>query len=135
MQYQLWKKVTARARERVEDTVCSIVHNVVSRDVTSEIHTRKSLSFLCDTLLGLRRVIHSNNNNNIFFVRTHGHNAVGLACHVVLTETKEKQASSFVRKEEKGQTPKKGRGIYLGAVDREEAARPKNDLGIMTGQG
>ncbi len=51
-----WKRrggsqVTARdERERVEDTVhvCSIVHNVVSRDVTSEIHTLKSQSFLCD---------------------------------------------------------------------------------------
>ena len=37
-------------RERVKDAVCSIVHNVVSRDVTSKIHTRKSQSFLCDTL-------------------------------------------------------------------------------------
>ena len=38
----------ARKREGVEDTVCSIVHNVVSHDVTSEIQTRKSQSFLCD---------------------------------------------------------------------------------------
>ncbi len=36
-------QVTARARkEREEDTVCSVVHNIFSRDVISEIHTRKT---------------------------------------------------------------------------------------------
>ncbi len=29
----------AREKEREEDTVCSIVHNIFSRDVISEIHT------------------------------------------------------------------------------------------------
>ncbi len=33
-------QVTARARE--EDTVCSVVHNIFSRDVISEIHTRET---------------------------------------------------------------------------------------------
>ncbi len=35
-------QVTARAREREreEDTVCSVVHIIFSRDVISEIHTR-----------------------------------------------------------------------------------------------
>ncbi len=35
-------------REGVEYNVCSIVHNVISHDVTSKIHTRKSQSFLFD---------------------------------------------------------------------------------------
>ncbi len=37
-----------RKRERAEDTVCSFVHNIVSRDVTLEIHTCKSQTSLCD---------------------------------------------------------------------------------------
>ncbi len=32
----------AREKEREEDTVCSIVHNIFSRDVISEIHTRET---------------------------------------------------------------------------------------------
>ena len=32
----------AREKEREEDTVCSVVHNIVSRDVISEIHTRET---------------------------------------------------------------------------------------------
>ncbi len=32
----------ARETEREEDTVCSIVHNIVSRDVISEMHTRET---------------------------------------------------------------------------------------------
>lgn len=36
-------QVTARAQERErEDTVCSVVHNIFSRDVISEIHTRET---------------------------------------------------------------------------------------------
>ncbi len=38
----------ARKREQVEDTLYSIVHNVVSRDVTSKVHIHKSKSFICD---------------------------------------------------------------------------------------
>ncbi len=33
----------AREKEREEDTVCSAVHNIFSRDVISEIHTRETL--------------------------------------------------------------------------------------------
>ncbi len=32
----------AREKERGEDTVCSVVHNIFSRDVISEIHTRET---------------------------------------------------------------------------------------------
>ncbi len=32
----------AREKEREEDTICSVVHNIFSRDVISEIHTRES---------------------------------------------------------------------------------------------
>ena len=32
----------AREKEREEDTVCSVVHNIFSRDVISEIHTRET---------------------------------------------------------------------------------------------
>ncbi len=32
----------AREKEREEDTVCSVVHNLFSRDVISEIHTRET---------------------------------------------------------------------------------------------
>ena len=35
-------QVTARGQERVEDTVCSVVHSVVNHDVISEIHTHKN---------------------------------------------------------------------------------------------
>ncbi len=38
----------ARKIER-EDTVCSEVHNMVSREVISKIHTRKRESSLCDS--------------------------------------------------------------------------------------
>ncbi len=45
-----WSGYRARwKREGAEDTVCSIVHNVVSRDVTLEIHTRRNQSSPCDT--------------------------------------------------------------------------------------
>ncbi len=37
----------ARGKEREEDTVCSVVHIIFSRDVISEIHTREtSVSYL-----------------------------------------------------------------------------------------
>ncbi len=32
----------AREKEKGEDTVCSVVHNIFSRDVISEIHTRET---------------------------------------------------------------------------------------------
>ncbi len=32
----------AREKEREEDTVCSVVHNIFSRDVISKIHTRET---------------------------------------------------------------------------------------------
>ena len=44
-----------RARKRERDTLCSVVHNIVSRDVISEMHTRKSQSFLCDTYCMLEK--------------------------------------------------------------------------------
>ncbi len=43
----------AREKEREEDTVCSVVHIIFSRDVISEIHTRDiqvsyvTLSLIC----------------------------------------------------------------------------------------
>ncbi len=33
----------AREKEREEDTVCSVVHIIFSRDVISEIHTRETV--------------------------------------------------------------------------------------------
>ena len=38
-----------KKREGAEDTVCSIVHNIVSRDVTLKIHTHKSQTSSCDS--------------------------------------------------------------------------------------
>ena len=40
----------ARKKEREEDTVCSVVHNIFSRDVISEIHTRETtVSYVTET--------------------------------------------------------------------------------------
>ncbi len=48
---------TAQEGKRERNILCSIVHNIVSRDVISEIHTRKSQSFLCDIYKGMEREI------------------------------------------------------------------------------
>ncbi len=46
----------AREKEREEDTVCSVVHIIVSRDVISEIHTRDTqVSYVTNDLQFLKR--------------------------------------------------------------------------------
>ena len=131
----LEKSFRARKRERVEDTVCSIVHNVVSRDVTSEIHTRKSLSFLCDTLLGLRRVIHSKNKIIFSLSELTGTILLGWRAMSYWQKPRKSKPRALWERRKRGRLQKREEAFTWGPSIGRRPPAQKNDLGIMTGQG